>query len=151
MDKNKIFSVVILLAAAAGLVFFLYTYTKKKSPETETPSGGWTKAAPENYKTSNLLQQAASVTELGNNKLMLDIGKDLSKQLFGTGSGKVFVPKSTGTRFNAAPELLAKLQAKYGAGELFQKGKNLTDGFEWVTSTGITQLTFKDFVAISKA
>lgn len=152
MNKRTIILVVVAGGALLAIVLLMQSSAKAaEAAGNAGNAGGWTKAPASAYTTANLLQQAASVTDLGNNKLRLDLPAEVSRRLFGT-SGPVFVkPSTTGVKFNAAPELVAKLQAKYGAGELFQKGKNLTDGFEWVTNTGTTQLSFKDFVTLSKS
>lgn len=150
MQSKKPLIAIGLIAAVGLLIFFLLKPKKAAASDLPLQNGntGW-RPLPKQYYTSDAIKNmGTSITDQGNRE-KVTLGSDVAQAMFGSSTlTNVFIPKKTGVRFNAAPELLAKLKAKYGEGELFQKGKNLTDGFEWVTNTGTTQLSFKDFMAL---
>lgn len=130
--NGLVIAFVLVLALGIGTAV-IYTMRKKKSNAGDAGAGassaamlttGTTAAPKPDMSTKGVISRATSVEDIGNNKLKATMS-----------NGKIIIlPKPTGVKFNAAPELLEKLKAKYGAGTLYQKGANLTDGFDYITN-----------------
>lgn len=156
-------AIVIVLALGIGTAI-AYKMSKKKGTGSggngdiaskltgdARPKSGWTQAPKSEYKRDNILNIAQSVKE-ESNRLVATISQGDAKRLFGSEKAtKVFLPKPTGNKYNASPEILAKLQAKYGNGTLYQKGANITEGFDYITDGGEKIfITMKDLFDMAK-
>lgn len=115
------------------------------------PKSGWTQAPKSEYKRDNILNIAQSVKE-ESNRLVATISQGDAKRLFGSEKAtKVFLPKPSGIKYTSAPEIVEKLKVKYGSGQLYQKGKTLTEGFDYITDGGEKIfITMKDLFDMAK-
>lgn len=133
-------ALVIVLALGIGTAI---AYNMRKKGKGTASKIVTTDAPPVKPKmdTKSVLDRATSVEDIGHNKLKATMS-----------DGKtIILPKPSGIKYTPAPEMIEKLKVKYGTGQLYQKGKTLTDGFDYITDAGEKIfITMKDLFDMAK-
>lgn len=127
-------ALVVVLALGIGTAV-IYTMRKKKSNAGDAGAGassaamlttGTTAAPKPDMSTKGVISRATSVEYIGNNKLKATMSNGTT----------IILPKPSGIKYTPAPEIVEKLKTKYGSGQLYQNGKTLTEGFDYITDAG---------------